>query len=167
MAQHNNQIALEKALTERLAQLLVPIRIVPHSAWYQWSTPPAGTGDCGTFEDSVLQAIAYQQEQYQTQRLVATPKRYTLETMATLGDCLHQTRKVRPTPVLYLSLGATSWLESTDAHERVARSRDIDLSWDAYTEDGHGPDLAGIYLFGTDGNAYRAFDIDGGSEEKE
>src|SRR5689334_9680211 len=103
MTRSNDQTALEQTLTERLAQLPVPIRIVhhkpEHGAWYQWKTLLTGTGDCGTFADAVIQAITYQQQQ---QALIATPARYTLETVATLGECLRRTRKVRPTAVLYL-----------------------------------------------------------------
>jgi len=112
MTRSNDQAALEQTLTERLAQLPVPIRIIhhkpEHSAWYQWKTLVTGTGDCGTFADAVIQAITYQQEQQQQQALIATTARYTLETVATLGECLRRTRKVRPTPVLYLYLGAAS-----------------------------------------------------------
>lgn len=36
----------------------------------------------------------------------------------------------------------------------------MELSWDAYLEDGQGPDPAGIYLFGSDGGAYRGFDVE-------
>lgn len=164
MAHQNEQTPLEKNLTERLAHLPIPIRITQQQpaggTWYQWDTPQYGTGDCGSFADAVLQAITYQQDHYQqTQKLAATPARHSYDTVETLGDCLDRTRTVRPTPVLYLEFGATSWLKSTDAHERIARSRGIDLSWDAYLEDGQGTDPAGIYLFGTDGKAYRAFDI--------
>ena len=95
----------------------------------------------------------------QQQTLIATPGRYTLETVTTLGECLRRTRKVRPTAVLYLYLGAQGWLESRDAYDLVAKSRSIELSWDAYLEDGQGPDLAGIYLFGSDRGAYRGFDV--------
>lgn len=112
MAHHNDQTGLEQTLTERLAALPVPIRIVhhkpEHGAWYQWKTLLTGTGDCGTFADAVIQAITYQQEHEMQQALIATPARYTLETAATLGECLRRTRKVRPTPVLYLYLGAAS-----------------------------------------------------------
>jgi len=164
MAHHNDQTGLEQTLTERLAALPVPIRIVhhkpEHGAWYQWKTLLTGTGDCGTFADAVIGAITYQQEQQQTQRLSATPAHYTLETVATLGECLRRTRKVRPTPVLYLYLGAQGWLESMDAYDLVVKNRSIELSWDAYLEDGHGPDPAGIYLFGSDGGAFRGFDVE-------
>lgn len=164
MTRQNDQTALEQTLTERLAALPIPIRIIhhrpEHGAWYQWKTQLTGTGDCGMFADAVIGAITYQQEQHQTQRLNATPARYTLETVVTLGECLRRTRKVRPTPVLYLYLGAASWLESTDAYELIVKSRSIELSWDAYLEEGQGPDPAGIYLFGSDGRAYRGFDVD-------
>jgi len=164
MTRQNDQTALEQTLTERLAQLPVPIRIVhhkpEHGAWYQWRTLLTGTGDCGTFADAVIQAITYQQEQHKQQVLIAAPARYTLSTLATLGECLRRTRKVRPTPVLYLYLGAQGWLESRDAYDLVAKSRSMELSWDAYLEDGQGPDPAGIYLFGSDGSAYRGFDVE-------
>jgi len=163
MAQHNDQTALEQMLTERLAQLPVPIRIVhheEHGAWYQWKTLLTGTSDCGSFADAVIQAITYQQEQHKQQALTATPARYTLETVATLGECLRRTHKVRPTAILYLYLGAQGWLESRDAYDLVVKSRLIELSWDAYLEDGQGPDPAGIYLFGSDGGAYRGFDVE-------
>src|SRR6266571_9062887 len=100
------------------------------------------------------------QEQQRQQVLIATPGRYTLETVATLGECLRRTRKVRPTAVLYLYLGAQGWLESRDAYDLVVKSRSMELSWDAYLEDGQGPDPAGIYLFGSDGGAYRGFDVE-------
>jgi hypothetical protein len=161
MARQNDQTALEKTLTERLAQLSVPIRIIQHGAWYQWKTLLTGTGDCGTFADAVIGAMTYQQEhELQQHTLSATPARYTLDTIATLGECLRRARKVRPTPVLYLYLGQQGWLERELAHELVVKSRSIDLSWDAYIEDGQGPDPAGIYLFGPDGAAYRGFDVE-------
>jgi hypothetical protein len=164
MAQHNNQVGLEQALTERLAQLPIPIRIVhhkpEHGAWYQWKTGLTGTGDCGTFADAVIGVLTYQQEQHKQQALAATPGRYSLSTVVTLGECLRRTRKVRPTPVLYLYLGATSWLESIDAYDLVVKNRSIELSWDAYLEDGSGPDPAGIYLFSSNGRAYRGFDVE-------
>ena len=107
----------------------------------------------------MIGAITYQQKQQQ-RTLLATPGRYTLETVGTLGECLSLTRKVRPTPVLYLYLGAASWLESMQAYELVVKSRSMELSWDAYLEDGQGPDQAGIYLIGSDGSAYRGFDVE-------
>jgi hypothetical protein len=110
-----------------------------------------GTGDCDTFVDAVIQAITYQQEHVSQHTLVATLARYTLETVATLGESLRRTRKVRPTLVLYLYLGAQGWIESMQAYELVVKSRSMELSWDAYLEDGQGPDPAGIYLFGSDG----------------
>jgi hypothetical protein len=162
MARHNDQTGLEQTLMERLAALPVPIRIIhhkpEHGAWYQWNTLLTGTGDCGTFADAVIGAMTYQQEQQYT--LIATPARYAFETVATLGECLRRARKVRPTPVLYLYLGAQGWLESRLAYELVVKSRSMALSWDAYLEDGHGPDPAGIYLFGPDGGAYRGFDVE-------
>jgi hypothetical protein len=94
------------------------------------------------------------------QTLIATPGRYSLETVTTLGECLRRTLRVRPTSVLYLYLGAISWLESRDAYDLVVKSRSMELSWDAYLEDGRGPDPAGIYLFGSDGGAYRGFDVE-------
>ena len=100
------------------------------------------------------------QEQQKQQALIGTSGRYKLETLATLGECLRRTLRVRPTPVLYLYLGATSWLESRDAYDLVVKSRSMELSWDAYLEDGQGPDPAGIYLFGSDGGAYRGFDVE-------
>ena len=164
MTRSNDQAALEQTLTERLAQLPVPIRIIhhkpEHGAWYQWKTLVTGTGDCGTFADAVIQAITYQQEQQQQQALIATPARYTLETVATLGECLRRTRKVRPTPVLYLYLGAQGWLSWELAYDLVVKSRSMELSWDAYLDDGQGPDPAGIYLFGSGRSAYRGFEVE-------
>jgi len=164
MAHHNDQTSLEQTLTERLAQLPVPIRIVhhkpEHGGWYQWKTLLNGTGDCCSFADAVIGAIFYQQEQHKQQTLIATPARYTLGTLSTLGECLRRTRRVQPTATLYLYLGAQGWLESRDAYDLVVKSRSIELSWDAYLEDGHGPDPAGIYLFGSDGGAYRGFDVE-------
>ncbi len=164
MTRQNDQTALEQTLTERLAALPIPIRILhhkpEHGGWYQWKTLLTGAGDCGSFADAVIGAITYQQEQQQTQRLSATPARYTLETIVTLGECLRRMRKVRPTPVLYLYLGVQDWLESKDAYDLVVKSRSIELSWDAYLEDGQGPDPAGIYLFGAGGGAYRGFDVE-------
>jgi hypothetical protein len=95
----------------------------------------------------------------QRQTFIATPGRSTLSTVTTLGECLRRCRRVRPTPILYLYLGAASWLESRDASDLVVKNRSIELSWDAYLEDGQEPDLAGIYLFGSDGGAYRGFDV--------
>ena len=126
----------------------------------QWKILLTGTGDCDTFADAVIQAITYQQEHESQHTLVVTLARYTLETVATLGECLRRMRKVRPTPVLYLYLGAQGWLESMQAYELVVKSRSMELSWDAYLEDGQGPDPAGIYLFGSDGGAYRGFDVE-------
>jgi hypothetical protein len=164
MTRSNDQTALEQTLTEHLAQLPVPIRIVhhkpEHGAWYQWKTMLTGSGDCGTFADAVIQAITYQQEHEMQQALIATPARYTLDAVATLGECLRRTRKVRPTSILYLYLGAQGWLESGDAYDLVVKSRSMELSWDAYLEDGQGPDPAGICLFGSDGGAYRGFDVE-------
>jgi hypothetical protein len=94
------------------------------------------------------------------QRLIATPGHYILETVTTLGECLRRTRKVRPTPILYLYLGARGWMESKDAYDLVVKTRSIELSWDAYLDDGQGTDPAGIYLFGSDGGAYRGFDVE-------
>jgi hypothetical protein len=45
-------------------------------------------------------------------------------------------------------------------YELVVKSRSMELSWDAYLEEGQGPDPAGIYLFGSDGGAYRGFDVE-------
>lgn len=98
------------------------------------------------------------QEQHE-QQLIATKGRYTLSTVITLGECLHRTLRVRPTPILYLYLGAHGWLESGDAYDLVAKSRSMELGWDAYLDDGQGPDPAGIYLFGP-GGAYRGFDVE-------
>ncbi len=97
MAPHNEQTGLEQTLTERLARLSVPIRILRHDQanggyWYQWNTMLTGTGDCGTFADAVIGAITYQQEQREAQRLIATPAHYTSETATTLGACLRRTR---------------------------------------------------------------------------
>jgi len=164
MAHHNDHIGLEQTLTERLAQLPVPIRIVhhkpEHGGWYQWKTLLTGEGSCGTFADAVIGAITYQQEQHKQQGLIAQPSRYTLETLSTLGECLRRTRRVRPTATLYLCLGVQGWLESRDAYDLIVKNRSLELSWDAYLEEGHGPDQAGIYLFGSDGHAYRGFDVE-------
>lgn len=46
------------------------------------------------------------------------------------------------------------------AYELVVKSRSLELSWDTYLDDGQGPDPAGIYLFGSDGRAYRGFDVE-------
>jgi len=91
--------------------------------------------------------------------LIATPGRYTLATVVTLGECLRRSVRVRPTPVLFLYLGAQDWLDWRQAYELVVKSRSMELSWDAYLDDGQGPDAAGIYLFGADGGAYRGFDV--------
>ncbi len=90
-----------------------------------------------------------------------TPGRYSLATVATLGACLRQTKRVRPTPVLYLYVGAQGWVESEQAIDLVNKSRSrITLDWDAYLDNGSGADPRGIYLFGADGQAYRGFDIE-------
>jgi hypothetical protein len=163
MTHHQNETDLEQELTNRLATLSIPIRIVHHApargAWYQWSTM-LGTGDCGTLADAVIGAMTYQQEQHQTQRLIATPTQYTREAVTTLGACLQRTQRVRPTAILYFYLGMQGWLESRDAYDLVVKSRSMELSWDAYLEDGHSPDPAGIYLFGPDGSAYRGFEVE-------
>lgn len=93
-------------------------------------------------------------------RYQATSGRYTLDTVETLGACLRQTHTVRPTPILYLYLGAHDWLDWQQAYDLMVKSRSIELSWDAYLDDGNGPDPAGIYLFGADGRAYRGFDVE-------
>jgi hypothetical protein len=108
----------------------------------------------------VIQAITYQQEHESQYTLIASSGHYTLDTVATLGECLRRIRKVRPTPILYLYLGAQGWLESIQAYELVVKSRSMELSWDAYLGDGQGPDPAGIYLFGSDGGAYCGFDVE-------
>ena len=161
MTPRNNQAGLEQELTDRLAQLPVPIRILElpeQDAQYQWSTL-TGTGSSGTFADAVVQALTYQQEHEKQQTLIATGH-YTLATVTTLGECLRRTRRVRPTPVLYLYLGAQDWLKSMQAFDLVVKSREIELSWDAVLSDGQGPDPAGIYLFRSAGGVYRAFDIE-------
>ena len=103
--------------------------------------------------------MAHHNDQEQ-QTLIAMPGRYTLSTITTLGECLRRTVRVQPTPILYLYVGAQGWLESGDASDLVVKSRSIELSWDAYLDDGQGPDPAGIYLFGSDGGAYRGFDVE-------
>ena len=109
---------------------------------------------------TTLRLIYQDRNDQEQQTLIATPGRYTLSTVTTLGECLRRTRKVRPTPILYLYLGARGWLERSDAYDLVVKNRSIELSWDAYLEDGQGPDPAGIYLFGSDGGAYRGFDVE-------
>jgi len=109
---------------------------------------------------TTLRLIYQDRNDQEQQTLIATPERYTLSTVTTLGECLRRTRKVRPTPILYLYLGARGWLERSDAYDLVVKNRSIELSWDAYLEDGQGPDPAGIYLFGSDGGAYRGFDVE-------
>jgi len=109
---------------------------------------------------TTLRLIYQDRNDQEQQTLIATPGCYTLSTVTTLGECLRRTRKVRPTPILYLYLGARGWLERSDAYDLVVKNRSIELSWDAYLEDGQGPDPAGIYLFGSDGGAYRGFDVE-------
>lgn len=163
MTHHQHEADLEQELIDRLATLPTPIRIGHHTAhgtWYQWHTMLTGTGDCGTFADAVIQGITYQQEQHQTQRLIATPGRYKQQAVTTLGECLRRTQRVRPTSILYMYLGVQGWLKSMDAYDLVVKSRSMNLSWDAYIEDGHGPEPVGIYLFGLDGSAYRGFEVE-------
>lgn len=93
-------------------------------------------------------------------RYQATSGRYTLDTVTTLGACLRRAMRIRPTPVLYLSLGARAWLDGQQASDLVEECRSLELSWDAYLDEGDGPDAAGIYLFGADGRAYRGFDVE-------
>ena len=83
----------------------------------------------------------------------------------TLGECLHQLaeRRVRPTAVLYLHLGKLEWTTAGQIRERLTTSRTPDGYWDAFlvdTDQETPREPAGIYLFGTDGQAYRAFEIE-------
>src|SRR6266516_4408787 len=67
-----------------------------------------------------------------TEDLAAMPKRYTLKTLSTLGECLRRTRKVRPTPILYLYLGQQGWRESEQAYDLIVKGRSIEVYGDAY-----------------------------------
>lgn len=82
-----------------------------------------------------------------------------------LGTCLRQLgeRRVRPTAVLYLYLGKLEWMPASQMRERLTTSRTLDGSWDAFLIDFDQETLdapMGIYLFGPDGKAYRAFAIE-------
>jgi hypothetical protein len=84
---------------------------------------------------------------------------------ATLGECLRQLaeRRVRPTAVLYLHLGQLEWTPAQQVRERLTTSRTPDGYWDAFlvdTDQETPNEPAGIYLFGTDGKAYRSFEIE-------
>lgn len=89
----------------------------------------------------------------------------TIRETTMLGTCLRQLgeQRVRPTAVLYLYLGKLEWMPASQMRERLATSRTLDGSWDAFLIDFDQatPDApAGIYLFGPDGQAYRAFEIE-------
>ncbi len=99
-------------------------------------------------------------ESSEQQTFTATPGRYSLATVSTLGACVRQTKRVRPTPILSMFLGAQGWLEPEQAIALVNTRQSIALDWDAYLDSGNGPDPAGIYLFGPDGQAYRSFEIE-------
>ena len=82
-----------------------------------------------------------------------------------LGTCLRQLgeQRVRPTAVLYLYLGKLEWMSASQMRERLTTSRILDGSWDAFFIDFSQKtprEPAGIYLFGPDGKAYRAFEIE-------
>lgn len=82
-----------------------------------------------------------------------------------LGTCLRQLgeQRVRPTAVLYLYLGKLEWTPALQIRERLTTSRILDGSWDAFLIDFSQKtprEPAGIYLFGPDGKAYRAFEIE-------
>lgn len=64
MKQPEPPSALEQQLTQILAELPIPIRIVRHhpeggGLWYMWKALLTGTGDCGSFEEAVRQALTY------------------------------------------------------------------------------------------------------------
>jgi hypothetical protein len=80
--------------------------------------------------------------------------------IATLGSVLRQlpsSTQVRPTEALYLLLGQHDWLSSEQAQNLVAKSRNVELGWDAYVVS-EGQE-AGIYLFGPGGQAHCAFEL--------
>jgi hypothetical protein len=77
----------------------------------------------------------------------------------TLGRCLRQLDgvHVKPTTVLFLLVGQQEWMNAEQMSDLIANSHSIDLHWDAYIVDDHQEEVRGIYLFGPDGRAYRAF----------
>jgi len=129
--------------------------------WYQWKALFAGTGDCGTFADAVIQAIAYVQQQQGIQKLAAPEAHRKIE-RTTLEACLQRVRKVQATPLLYLHLGETGWLTSKEAAHSIRVNRFLDLEREAYLiEQDEGPGRpAGIYLQAANGWSYRAFDVE-------
>jgi hypothetical protein len=115
----------------------------------------------GTKENSGWEEVPG--ETSSSSNLAATPGQYSPKAVSTLGKCLRLVERVRPTPVLYFYLGNRGWLTSQEAHDLVAQSSSMGMGlyWDAYLQDGQGVDPAGIYLFATDGTAWRAFAIEG------
>lgn len=68
---------LELQLTEILAHLPTPIRIVRHEPdeggiWYKWKALLTGTGDTGTFEAAVEQSLTYVMQELRSQAAPGT-----------------------------------------------------------------------------------------------
>lgn len=168
----------EQELIKRLATLPIPIRLVRHmpeagSYWYRWQAL-SGSGDRGTFEDALIEALAHVQRvgnlEVSHGSLIASPGRHTRTRVVTLREALRQLqqakRRVRATEAMYLLIGAASsqeWVTGEQALEVVLsqqHSGDIYAAWEGYIEnDQTGPDPAGIYLFFSS-HAYRAFDTE-------
>ena len=162
MAHHDDQTGLEQTLTERLAALPVPIRIVhhkpEHGARYQWKTlldfsrrlrHLCRRGDPGDH----LSARAAGTHRYPS----ALHARDGCDPWGMPPPDAQSSANAGP---LFVPGRGICWLESMDAYDLIVKSRSMELSWNAYLEDGHGPDPAGIYLFGSDAGAYRGFDVE-------
>src|SRR5436305_1640612 len=86
----------------------------------------------------------------------------SIQNVITLGQCLRQLagHRVRPTEILYLYIGKQDWIRASQIQELLTTSRMIDLYWDAYLIGEGQQELPGLYLFGPDGQSYRAFEIE-------
>ena len=81
--------------------------------------------------------------------------------ITTLGKMLRQlpSAQIRPTETLYLILGKYDWMSSKQAWDHIAKSRYMDLDWDAYLVKEGQMEPQGIYLFGPGGQVHRAFEV--------
>ncbi len=178
--------ALEQSLITRLQELPIPIRLKRHEPetggyWYQWRAMLAGTGDRGTFEDALIEALNYIQRHSSAEEphrsLIASPGRHKLASTVTLLGALSNLhrlhRRVRATEAMYLLIGSNAgaeWLTGGQVLEIVNKQRNnagqTYLEWEGYIEEGGGPDPTGIYLFLQD-HAYRAFNLESDSRLSE
>ncbi len=169
---------LEQALITRLQILPIPIRIRRYEReggfWYQWSAMVAGTGDCGTFADALMEALTYAQrysvpEQYPIKQLLGSVGRAGQRDILSLQAALRRLhlhhRRVKATEAMYLLVGGQAgreWLSGEQALDLVLRQRlsgSVFADWECYIECGPGPDAEGIYVF-VGKHAYRAFDLE-------